>query len=347
VAADYWSGELRRLLQKRFGDAGVGQVMPGRPWKYFRHSAAKTLDGEGWQAIGLQQAPPDGVLGLSGTALLPGGKGPASVQSPGRFFEVTVATESDDADIRLLVDDTPVKAVEKKSRWINSGGRDVAVVSISNADPLADAEHKLSVLMPPGNGTRLLGAEFTSGRNGVVLDTLGLNGARMTALEKWSPRMRRQLLQQAKPSLVVVSYGSNEIAAKKFTFEGFRADCVRILRALREDAGGVPVLVTGPLDRAWIRDGEWAPMTEAERPVVRALREAAAETGCAFWDAQASMGGEGAIFSWMRAGLAQKDGVHLTQAGYERQALFLFDRLMAAYEDHGVAPSPGTDNGAR
>jgi lysophospholipase L1-like esterase len=245
------------------------------------------------------------------------------------------------------VDDTPVKAVEKKSRWINSGGRDVAVVSISNADPLADAEHKLSVLMPPGNGTRLLGAEFTSGRNGVVLDTLGLNGARMTALEKWSPRMRRQLLQQAKPSLVVVSYGSNEIAAKKFTFEGFRADCVRILRALREDAGGVPVLVTGPLDRAWIRDGEWAPMTEAERPVVRALREAAAETGCAFWDAQASMGGEGAIFSWMRAGLAQKDGVHLTQAGYERQALFLFDRLMAAYEDHGVAPSPGTDNGAR
>lgn len=347
VAADYWSGELRRLFQKRFGDGGVGQVMPGRPWKNFRHSAAKSLDGEGWQAVGLQQAPPDGVLGLSGLAMVPGGSGPASVQSPGRYFELTIATESDDAGVRLLVDDAPFNAGTTKSRWINSGGRDIALLTIANDAPLADTPHKLSIVLPSGNGTRLLGAGFSSGRNGIVLDTLGVNGARITALEKWSPRMRRQLLQQAKPSLVIVSYGTNEIAAKKFTFEGFRADCVRVLRALREDAGGVPVIVTGPLDRASIRDGAWAAMTEAERPVVKALREAAAETGCAFWDAQASMGGEGAIFSWMRAGLAQPDGVHLTQAGYERQGLFLFDRLMAAYEAHGVTARTGTDNGAR
>jgi lysophospholipase L1-like esterase len=348
VAADYWSGEIRRLLQQRFGDAGVGYVMPGRPWKYFRHAIAKTLDGEGWKTVGLQEPPPDGVLGLSGTALIPGGNGPASVQSPGRYFEVSVAAESDSTDVRLLVDGAPFKETTTKTRWINSGGRDVALLSIANKEPLEDSDHKLSILLPSGNGFRLLGAEFTNGRSGIILDTLGLNGGRMTALEKWSPRMRRHLLAQAKPSLVIVSYGTNEIGANKFTYEGFRADCVRVLRALREDAGGAPVLVTGPIDRAGKKNGEWVPTTEAERPVIRALREAAAETGCAFWDAQAAIGGEGAMFSWMREGLAQPDGVHLTQAGYERQGRMLFDRLMAAYgAAEGGTPPSGVDNGTR
>ena len=35
VAADFWTGDLRALLQARFGDGGPGYVMPGRPWKYF------------------------------------------------------------------------------------------------------------------------------------------------------------------------------------------------------------------------------------------------------------------------------------------------------------------------
>jgi lysophospholipase L1-like esterase len=215
----------------------------------------------------------------------------------------------------------------------------VALLSISNRTPLADSPHKLSISASPGTGTRLLGAAFASGRSGVILDTLGLNGARVTALEKWSPRMRRQLLTEAKPSLVIVSYGTNEIGARNFTYEGFRAECVRALRAIREDAGDAAVLVTGPADRAIRKKSGWAPMGDAERPVVRALREAAAETGCAFWDLQAAMGGEGSILSWMRGGMAQPDGVHFTQPGYERQGRMLFDRLMAAY-----SAAPGSDN---
>ncbi len=332
VAADYWSGELRRLLQQRFGDAGVGYVMPGHPWKYFRHALAKTLDGDGWQTTGLAAPPPDGVLGLSGVSLSPRKDTPASVLAPGRNFKVTLAAESDKVPVLLLVDNAPADNLSVSSHWINSGGSDVALLSISNRDPLPDVPRKLSVMASPGNGTRLLGAEFTNGRSGLILDTLGLNGGRMTALEKWSPRMRRQLLLDAKPSLVIVSYGTNEIAAKKFTFEGFKADCVRVLRALKEDAGGAAILVTGPADRAGKKKSGWSLMTQDERPVVRALREAAAETGCAFWDLQAAMGGEGAVFSWMQAGLGQTDGVHFTQAGYERQGRMLYDRLMAAYE---------------
>lgn len=331
VAADYWTGEIRRRLQERFGDGGAGIVMPGRPWKYFRHAQAKSLDGDGWHTSGLKDAPADGVLGLSGVAMAPRGNAPASVLAPGRRFNVLLASETDRAAVRLFLDGVPFDNVSVRTRWLNSGGSDIALVTVSNREPLPDAHGKLSVVAAPDSGIRLLGAEFFSGRSGIVVDTLGLNGARMTALDKWSPRMRQQLLQEAKPSLIIVSYGTNEIATPHFTFEAFRADCVRVLRALREDSGGTAVLVTGPIDRAIRKKRARISMADAERPVVRALREAAAETGCAFWDAQQAMGGEGAILSWMRAGLAQNDGVHLTQQGYELQGKMLFDRLMSAY----------------
>lgn len=346
VAADYWTGEFRRLMQARFGDGGVGTVMPGRPWRYFRNALAKTLDGDGWHTVGLKTAPADGVLGLSGTALFPGGTSPASVLAPGARFSVTLASEADNVAVRILVDGEPFDNLSVRSRWINSGGSDISFLALGNRDPLPDVPRKVSVVALPDRGTRLLGAEFFSGRSGVVVDTLGLNGARMTALDKWSPRMRQHLLQEAKPSLIVVSYGTNEIAAPHFTFEGFKADCVRSLKALREDAGGVPVLVTGPFDRAERRKRRMVPLTEAEKPVVRALREAAAETGCAFWDAQRAMGGEGSILPWIKAGLAQHDGVHLTQPGYELQGRLLFERLMAARAAAG-APVPAGDNAAR
>lgn len=331
VTVDYWTGEIRRWLQERFGDAGAGYVMPGRPWKYFRHSLAKTLDGDGWQTVGLKDPPADGVLGLSGTALVARNGAPASVQAPGAGFRFLLASDTDAPSVRVLVDDAPFDDVAVRSRWVNAGGSDISLLSVSNRSPLPDAVRKVSVQAGPPGAVRLLGADFLSGRSGVAVDTLGINGARITALEKWTPRMRRLLFEEAKPSLVIVSYGTNEIGAPKFTYEGFRADCVRVLRAIREDAPGASVLVTGPIDRAVRRNGRLEPAAEAQRPVVRALREAAAETGCAFWDAQAAMGGEGSILSWMKAGLAQPDGVHLTQAGYELQGRMLFERLMAAY----------------
>jgi lysophospholipase L1-like esterase len=350
VAADFWSGEIRRRLQERFGDGGVGQVMPGRPWKNFRHSGAKSLDGDGWRTTGLKEAPTDGVLGLSGTALFPEKDTPASALAPGRDFEVTLATESDSVPVRILVDGRPFDAVSRKVRWINSGGSDVALLTISSREPFSGdgAPRKLSVLASPGSGTRLLGADFTSGKSGVILDSLGVNGARMTALEKWSPRMRKLLLDRARPSLAIVSYGTNEIGAKDFTYEGFRADCVRVLKGLKADLGETPVLVTGPIDRAAVRkDGSRIPMTEAERPVVRAIREAAAETGCAFWDARAAMGGDGSMLAWMQAGLAQADGSHLTQEGYERQGRMLADRLISSWEEHRGRKKPPADEAAR
>ena len=60
---------LREKLQARFGDAGPGFVLPGRPWPTIRYAEAKSLDGQGWRTDGLRLGENDGVVGLGGMSL--------------------------------------------------------------------------------------------------------------------------------------------------------------------------------------------------------------------------------------------------------------------------------------
>lgn len=186
---------------------------------------------------------------------------------------------------------------------------------------------------------RILGADFLSGRSGIVYDCLGINGAEITRLDRWAPEARRAVLTAASPSLVVVSYGTNDMGGRLFDEATFHEECRRILTELRKDLGNCPVLVTAPVDRRW-PSGRRARKAKAasagygqkEEAVHRVLREVAHETGCAFWDAREALGGEGSMTSLIAAGMAQKDGVHLTRAGYEKLGELLLGALQRAGE---------------
>ena len=60
-------------------------------------------------------------------------------------------------------------------------------------------------------------------------------------------------------------------------------------------------------------------------------REVAREQGCAFWDAQAAMGGSGSFGVWMSKKLAWSDLYHLTNKGLAIIGNTLSDALEAAY----------------
>jgi hypothetical protein len=66
--------------------------------------------------------------------------------------------------------------------------------------------------------------------------------------------------------------------------------------------------------------------------IVEGQREAAAATGCAFWDLRAKMGGKGAMKQWVQAGMAQGDYVHFTAAGYRMIGDAVFRDLMSQYD---------------
>jgi lysophospholipase L1-like esterase len=335
TACDYWSGRVRARLQARFGNGGPGLILPSRPWRGYRHDGVEQVTGVGWPGESLRSRECSGLVGLAGAAMFP---------PPGEPFRLRAAF----TEYRIHVLGAGGEGAQARTLAVPDAGPLALppLPLLSHADPQpvdqelslpegrllrifgekglgSPARRELTVTFP--EDARLLGVDLLTGRPGVVYDELGLNGAEILDLDRWNPDLRRTLLDQVRPDLLVLAYGTNDLGRPDLDLADYRARTRRLLVDLKRESNA-SILVVGPLDRQGaVR--KLRPFFNARaRQVVQALREVAQAAGCAFWDARQAMGGEGAILQWRRQGLAQKDLVHLTGPGYQR----LGDRLVEA-----------------
>ena len=72
TTADLITGDTRQLLQKRFGDAGHGFTLIGKPWAWYEHRGVE-LSSHGWQMDpGTRWDLRNGLFGLGGVAFSAG-----------------------------------------------------------------------------------------------------------------------------------------------------------------------------------------------------------------------------------------------------------------------------------
>jgi lysophospholipase L1-like esterase len=326
-AADFWSGALRAALQRRFGDGGHGFVHLG--YRAYRHDRVTTsVDGK-WRMTPRQPAARvltgDGIFGLGGIRFSPEG-GPARAQ-------LQVA---DEAPLRRLVWDLcfRLNAPTDELAVTLTGGQG-AVLKAGADNPVGELQHaKLTSEGPatlrvvasgaPELCGAVIEAEPTAGP-GVVIDTLGINGARLATPLSWSSPHWSAELARRSPELVIFEYGTNEsgdLTVDPALYGRRLAELVARVRAVVPDSD---CLVLAPTDR---RD------TQERTPLVRdALRRAARELGCGFWDTYETMGGRGAIEAWRKEKppRAMRDGVHLAARGYRELGGRLAEDLLQRY----------------
>lgn len=343
VEADFLTGHARALLQARFGDAGPGLVMPGNPWRYFRHDRAKSRGDGGFETIGLSRGEPvDPFVGLWGAALAPRSEGSASLESAFAEAEVAAIAPPGGGCLSVAVDgvtafsgdlgealDGETGGCARVYGTILRGGESVAFVAPA---PREEAPGTLELRDACGGSIRILGADLRSGRPGVLVDSVGIIGAEIAMVGKQDRELRRVLLERLDPALVVVSYGTNDMGRGDLVPEEFESAAADLLRALREDAPSAALLVTGPTDRS-SRSRRVSRLLAVNEPaVIGALRSASRAAGGAFLDQRAVMGGDGSIRAWARKRLAARDLVHLTRPGYEKLAGEIVTRLLGAYD---------------
>jgi lysophospholipase L1-like esterase len=162
---------------------------------------------------------------------------------------------------------------------------------------------------------------------GVVLDTSGIDGARLETPLAWNEAAFVAEVARRAPELFVVAYGTNE------SFDATRVSkygpqLAEVVGRLRRGAPAASCLVLGPTD---------APLGEGSVPrvaeVAGELRRAASGLGCSFVSLQQLMGGEGSFARGMRAKerLCQPDKLHLTPKGYQELGQALAKLLLDAY----------------
>ena len=327
-AADYWSGALRTGLQKRFGNGGPGFVHVG--YKNYRHDDV-TTDVEG--SWGMRPKGPattevtgDGTFGLGGIMLHGGDAARASVT----ITDATLPPQLSWALCYRL--DQPTDTIS-----LDLTGIQTLNLATSPEAPAGSVQHlrlastgpqpKL-VVRPTGVRPELCGAIIETDpitHPGVVLDTLGINGARFGTPLAWNESAWAEEVAHRDPTLAILEYGTNEASNDLVKPEAVAKTLTRLVERLRAVKPTIDCLVVGGTDRADKED--FVPKLR------EAFQSAAAAAGCGYWDTWSAMGGKGSIKKWSSESppRAAKDGIHLTPRGYRELGTQLHADLMKAY----------------
>jgi lysophospholipase L1-like esterase len=335
TASDTYTGQLRRLLQARFGDAGHGFVLPAPPWRSYRHSDVN-IDGTlTWWAdwVGRPGANPDGLYGLAGVSLKSSSAEDyaslsTTIDSPvGRSvgrFELFYLEQPGGGGLEVRIDGRLMGRIQ-------TGG--LVPRAAYHTFDLEDEGHRLE-LYPLGNGeVRLFGVAMDRHLPGIIVDVLGINGHRAENQLKWHEGLQIEHLRRRKPDLIALAYGTNEVGDEGAPIELYAEQLDLVLQRLKRAVPGASCLLIGPSDRpAQVRRRYEVRARQGE--IIQAQRQAARRHGCAFFDLVAFMGGPGSMVDWVRADppLGAPDHVHFTSLGYERMGTALYDALLQTYE---------------
>lgn len=188
------------------------------------------------------------------------------------------------------------------------------------------AVSSLTLRSAGGRPAALYGLSLENSRQpGVIYHAIGINGARADHYTRAKGLLTQ--LQALRPDLIIVSLGANDTYSPYFKPETFYKEIDLLVCALEQNLPHTEFLLTSPPDA--YRNRRYPNPAIAEASDV--LRAYALNEELAFWDFYRVMGGKGSVARWRSADLVQEDHLHLTRAGYERQARLLFDALIEAY----------------
>jgi hypothetical protein len=354
VAADEFTGELRKQMQSRFGSSGRGMMTPG----VFPTSGFKVERGGQWSLHSSAAGHP-GSYSLSGVRLSAATADAwvrlTSLQGDFDWIDVTFATGpghgsaviSLDGEPRIVPTATPVQ--DRTSIAITLKAREL-------------------LIKPRGDGQiTLLSVALGTHGQGVRYVSLGLPGATAMTMGKWNSRFVASDIQRLQPDLVVLNYGIREGFLDDLNIEDYELRIRFLIEQFRQLAPQASLLIIGPPDAARLpayagvngsqlcrsltaqetagykralrkndpRLERWHAPPKLDQ-VRMAQKRVAAIHGAYFWDWAKMMGGPCSIHAWASAPqkLAAADRVALTAAGAERSARALFLELMNGYDTY-------------
>lgn len=365
TAGDYLSGEMRRLLQERFGGAGRGILPPGIPDKYYRPDLVKVTESAGWERVRANDDAPGAHVGIANLAQRAVGADQhmsvTALEEAG--FDRGFVEVSGEGVVQIGVDDRLARRFDVAQPLASAGSANWIEFDVPKHS------HALTVTSV-GGGMSVLSWGIERRAPGILYSNLGTIGATAGIIDRWDETIVGTELQRLDPALIVVAFGTNEAFGKPSDLGDYRDRFVQRVAMLARAAPDAAILILGPPDanRRYPRnargaggcttrqtaaaplaatpkkgrDRGWMWATPPQLDEVRQFERAAATShGWYFFDWSAAMGGACSAHRWAVAPepLVGPDHVHQTIAGYRRSASYLFDDIMAGYAAYRADPS--------
>ncbi|MEM0995979.1 MAG: GDSL-type esterase/lipase family protein [Bacteroidota bacterium] len=332
IQADMWSDRMRQRLQTFFpGVRGArGMLFPFRmaktnnPWNYRPEYTGN------WTSCRNVQRKCSDPLGLTGMAVTTYD----SLATLRIFFRGDSYPRYQCNRIRVFHDQSsanyPVRMVNAGPTLRVSVNRVLGYTEFRLDTFLTEVEFIFAREDSSQTHFTLYGISLENDDPGFVYHAIGVNGAATGSY------LRCQLfgphLKAVRPDLLVFSIGINDANTPAGEFNAQRYErnydsLVTMARAANPDAA---ILFTTNNDSYYRR--RYANRNAYE--VRKVMRRLAKKHDAVVWDMFGVMGGLGSIRKWIRAGLANKDRIHLLKPGYVLLADLMFNALMEPYDAH-------------
>lgn len=316
TAGDLLTGQLRKQLQERLGNGGVGWINP-MPVAGQQQTQVKYQQ-SGWQLSSSRTSSDQYAMG--GLLATPNQAGATLRVSPTQptqqLWQVTATIRQGSQDQPLEVTDADGKiyslaAPVRNHQWqhVNLTLRPPFVVTAGQSSETA------------------LGGWFIRAAQGATVGAMGINGSQLTHWQRWRDQWSADLTHYD-ADLVILSYGTNEAFNGNLDVQNFSHYLAQTVQTIRRNSPKTAVLIVGAPESLRAKTGTCGVRSLQLDAVQAAQKRVAQQQRTLFWDWQDSMGGRCSMMSWIGQGIAARDGVHFSASGYRRSGDDLYEGLM-------------------
>lgn len=166
------------------------------------------------------------------------------------------------------------------------------------------------------------------GAGGVSVDNIPMRGCSGTVFTSISQATLAPFFRRENVRLVILQYGGNSVPYLKDQkgIDAYMNGLKRQINYLRRLQPEACFLFIGPSDMSTSIEGKMQTYPLLPR-VVEALKRMASESGVAYWDLYAAMGGRNSMMKWVDSQMAGPDYVHFTPKGARHVGKILYETL--------------------
>lgn len=326
LQADFFSGEVRKLLQQQYGNAGRGLMFPFKLANTngtgnFRSSSTSKWDSK--RNVMFNNPMPIGVCGITIRTTDPKANINLNIYDTDSvcyaFNKLTLFHDQSAFEYDYFVCDTSGFVLG----YINSCmKRGPAFVSEVLLDTMIH-QCTINAYKKDAGQTQaqIYGILLENGSGGILYNTIGVNGAQFSDYN--SSIYFQDQLSALQPDLVIVSLGTNDAYNAPFNKDFFLKQVDTLITRTKRANPSAAILITTPAD-SWRNYYYKNPDMKTAAEI---LKEYCKKNNLAFWDFYEIMGGYNSVYNWYLSGLSQYDHIHFTNAGYQLQAKLLYDAI--------------------
>lgn len=303
TAGDYFSDAARRTLQNALGNGGIGWFQPNQ----IKGNRNAQVAFSGWATNNSRFEKGDFPLG--GVITYSAGGGALKISPRREEFQISelrLIARSDNSQTPLQISDANgglyhlVAERNQTSRWHYFNLQATPPISIVDSN----------------NAWTLGPISIENRKSGISYSSMGIIGAQINEFDKWRPAWIEDL-NYSNADLVILAFGTNEAYSNSADVNKISMEWERLVAMVRKALPNAGILIIGAPESLKNTQGECGTRPVHLSQVQMMQEQIAKRNGLLFWSWQQAMGGKCTMKSWINRGLAGKDGVHFSQAGYE------------------------------